>query len=102
EQAPPVGHALICVACGAALVETISEANGVAADVLWRLFRYYDRATIHPVCPHCSRRNRALCVPANDRWGWDVRPDPAGTGGGDHVLEVTCRFCGKGFSVEWD
>jgi len=100
--APPVGHRLVCSACGAALVETIADANGAAPDVLWRLFRYVDRATINPVCPHCQQRNYALCVPANDRWGWHVHADADSVDNGDRALAATCCHCNGEFFVEWD
>lgn len=101
-ESPPIGHRLVCSACGAALVETVADANGAAPDVLWRLFRHVDRATINPVCPHCDQRNYALCVRANDRWGWNVHADAAAVDDEDRTLTATCCHCNGEFYVEWD
>jgi len=100
--APAVGHRLVCSACGAALVETRPDANGADPVVLWRLFRFYDRAAINPTCPHCNGRNVAVCVPANDRWGWHVHSDRAAAADDGHHLPLPCVHCGEEFCVGWD
>lgn len=87
---------------GAALVETIADANGAAPDVLWRLFRYVDRSTINPVCPHCGQRDHGICVRANDRWGWEVQDSLESVDNEDRALTLTCCHCGETFCVEWD
>ena len=98
---PPSGLSLVCQHCLAPLVHVSEESDSVRAELIQRVFGWWNRCLIHARCPWCNEINYAIAAPANCRYGGHVERDFRHPNVA-FAVQTACGHCGKGFCVEWD